>query len=515
MSNIAFEARSVSKFFPGVKALQNVSMQMREGSIHALLGENGAGKSTLIKLVTGVYRPDEGQLFAGAEPVNFTRPHDAIAAGVGVVHQERNLIPRFSVAENMALSQLANHPITPIDYTDLNEQAKPWLDMLGLDIDPATRVSRLSVAQMQMVEIAKALSQQTRVLLLDEPTASLTPMESKALFDVLHRLRDDGVSMLFVSHKLEEVKEICDTVSVLRDGVNAGENIAMENLERQDLIRLMIGRDETTAKARHSRGGGRAVALELKNVSTAQGHKGINLDVKRCEIVGLYGLVGAGRTELAKAIMGAATITDGEVLRDGHTVKIANPTDALHRHKIGYVSENRKDEGLILEHSVLENAGITIWRKSANRLGWLTRAGVQKRTVPFLDKLAVKTPSLNQEVGNLSGGNQQKIAMAKWLAAGVEVLIVDEPTVGIDVNSKAYLHELLHELANDGTAVLLITSDLPEMISLADRILVMDEFVIKGEVKNTGDYKAISQSVMEHIHHSEDELRRAKSAISG
>lgn len=514
MSNIAFEARSVSKFFPGVKALEGVSMQMREGSIHALLGENGAGKSTLIKLVTGVYRPDEGQLFAGSEPVNFGRPHDAIAAGVGVVHQERNLIPRFSVAENMAMSQLADQLISPISYSDLNEQAKPWLDMLGLDIAPTTQVSRLSVAQMQMVEIAKALSQQTRVLLLDEPTASLTPMESKALFDVLHRLRDDGVSMLFVSHKLEEVKEICDTVSVLRDGVNAGENIAMENLERQDLIRLMIGREESAAKARHSRAQGQSVALELKNVSTAQGHKAINLDVKRCEIVGLYGLVGAGRTELAKAIMGAATITEGEVLRDGRTVEIGNPTDALHRHKIGYVSENRKDEGLILEHSVLENAGITVWRKSANRFGWLTRAGIKKRTVPFLDKLAVKTPSLNQKVGNLSGGNQQKIAMAKWLAAGVEVLIVDEPTVGIDVKSKAYLHELLHELANDGTAVLLITSDLPEMIALADRILVMDEFIIKGDVKNTGDYKAMSQSVMEHIHHTKDELRRAKSAMS-
>ncbi|MDO6731851.1 sugar ABC transporter ATP-binding protein [Marinovum sp. 2_MG-2023] len=515
MSNIAFEARSVSKFFPGVKALQNVSMQMREGSIHALLGENGAGKSTLIKLVTGVYRPDEGQLFAGSEPVNFTRPHDAIAAGVGVVHQERNLIPRFSVAENMALSQLADRLITPIDYADLNAQARPWLDMLGIDIDPTTQVSRLSVAQRQMVEIAKALSLQTRVLLLDEPTASLTPMESKAMFDVLHRLRDDGVSMLFVSHKLEEVKEICDTVSVLRDGVNAGENIAMESLERQDLIRLMIGREESAAKPRHSRAAGQSVALELKKVSTALGHKNINLDVKRHEIVGLYGLVGAGRTELAKAIMGAATITGGEVLRNGHTVRIDNPTDALHRHKIGYVSENRKDEGLILEHSVLENAGITVWRKSANRLGWLTRAAVKKRTVPFLDKLAVKTPSLTQKVGNLSGGNQQKIAMAKWLAAGVEVLIVDEPTVGIDVKSKAYLHELLHELANDGTAVLLITSDLPEMISLADRILVMDEFVIKGDIRNTGDYKEISQSVMEHIHHTEDELHHVNAAVSG
>ncbi|WP_204113628.1 sugar ABC transporter ATP-binding protein [Shimia biformata] len=512
MTEIAFETRSVSKFFPGVKALQNVSIQMRSGSIHALLGENGAGKSTLIKLITGVYRPDEGQLFAGAQEVHFNRPHDAIAAGVGVVHQERNLIPRFSVAENMAMGQTTIDPLKPIDFRRLNELAEPWLDMLGLSIDPAIQVSRLSVAQMQMVEIAKALSQRTRVLLLDEPTASLTPTESQALFDVLHRLRADGVSMMFVSHKLEEVQEICDTVSVLRDGVNAGENIPMRDLQRKDLIRLMIGRDETIPEARRRQASAQSVALELRDLSTSFGHRNVSLDVRRGEIVGLYGLIGAGRTELAKTIMGLGALTGGEILRDGAPVTITSPTDALHRHRIGYVSENRKDEGLILDHSVLENAGITIWRRSANRLGWLSRSGVRMRTVPFLDRLAVKTPSLHQKVGNLSGGNQQKIAMAKWLAAGVDVLIVDEPTVGIDVKSKAYLHQLLRELADDGTAVLLITSDLPEMISLADRILVMDEFILKGAVANTRDYKAMSQSVMEHIHHSTDELRQAQAA---
>lgn len=510
MSEIAFEARSVSKFFPGVKALQNVSLQMQRGSIHALLGENGAGKSTLIKLITGVYRPDEGELFAGSEPVHFMRPHDAISAGVGVVHQERNLIPRFSVAENMALGQLADKPLASIDYRKLNEQAEPWLEMLGLAINPSTQVSRLSVAQMQMVEIAKALSQRTRVLLLDEPTASLTPLEARALFDVLNKLRSKGVSMLFVSHKLEEVQEVCDTVSVLRDGVNAGENIPMLDLERKDLIRLMIGRDETIPEASFKQSEVRSVALELRNVSTSFGHADANLNVSRGEIVGLYGLVGAGRTELAKAVMGIGAIFGGEILRDGKPVRIDNPTDALHRHKIGYVSENRKDEGLILQHSVLENAGITVWRESANRLGWLARSAIVKRTGPFMKKLAVKTPSLDQKVGNLSGGNQQKIAMSKWLAAGVEVLIVDEPTVGIDVKSKAYLHQLLRELADDGTAVLLITSDLPEMISLADRILVMDEFILKGEVENNRDYKDMSHVVMEHIHHSSDDLRVEK-----
>lgn len=505
MSEIAFEVRSASKFFPGVKALQNVSLQLKRGSIHALLGENGAGKSTLIKLITGVYRPDEGELFAASQPVHFTRPHDAIIAGVGVVHQERNLVPRFSVGENMVLGQMAVKPFSPLNYASIHAQSKEWLATLGLQIDPKVKVSRLSVAQMQMVEIAKALSQQSRVLLLDEPTASLTPHESKALFEVLRKLRDEGVSILFVSHKLEEVQEICDTVSVLRDGKNAGSNIPMSDMGRKDLIKLMIGRDEEIPAARAESQTSRTLALELKDVSTSEGHSSINLRVHRGEIVGLYGLVGAGRTELAKAIMGVFQVTGGQVLRDEKPVTIRNPTDALHRQRIGYVSEDRKDEGLILDHSVLENSGITIWRKAASRIGLLSRENIKRLTVPFLNKLAVKTPSLQQTVGNLSGGNQQKIAIAKWLAAGVEVLLVDEPTVGIDVKSKAYLHGLLQELADNGTAVLLITSDLPEMISLADRILVMDEFQLRGEVENDRDYQNMSEAVMDFIHLPTDE----------
>lgn len=514
MSDIAFEVRSASKFFPGVKALQDVSLEMPSGSIHALLGENGAGKSTLIKLITGVYRPDRGELFAGSKPVRFTRPQDAIQAGVGVVHQERNLIPRFSVGENMALGQMSLKPLKPIDYPNIYAQAETWLRTLGLNIDPKVAVSRLSVAQMQMVEIAKALSQQSRVLLLDEPTASLTPHESQALFAVLRKLSADGVSILFVSHKLEEVQEICDTVSVLRDGRNAGSNVPMRDMSRRDLIKLMIGRDADNVAARAGSSGPKTLALELKDLATPEGHKRINLKVHKGEIVGLYGLVGAGRTELAKAIMGVTQVSGGQILRNGTPVTIQNPTDALHKQGIGYVSENRKDEGLIIDHSVLENAGITVWRKSASKLGLLTRKNIARRTVPFLKRLAVKTPSLQETVGNLSGGNQQKIAISKWLAAGVEVLLVDEPTVGIDVGSKAYLHGLLKDLADNGTAVLLITSDLPEMISLAERIMVMDDFQIMGEVINDNDYRGMSEAVMDLIHvpassnpaHSTEEL---------
>ncbi|WP_148640221.1 sugar ABC transporter ATP-binding protein [Aureimonas sp. AU20] len=500
-----FEARGVEKSFPGVKALKGVSLTLESHSIHALLGENGAGKSTLIKIVTGVHRPDAGTLALEGKPVSFSNPREAIAHRIGVVHQERNLIPRFSVAENIHLEQIAGFLVKPVDYAALNEQAARWLEMLGLDIDPRTPVSRLSVAQMQMVEIAKALSLRSKVLLLDEPTASLTSNETDRLFTFLKRLRDQGASLLFVSHKLEEVQEICDRVTVLRDGENASQSRSMEGLGRQDLVRMMIGRAESGA----SRGFAAPVetsqppALRLSGVATALGHRDIDLDVRAGEIVGLYGLVGAGRTELARCIMGQSTITAGTVEVAGEAVTIRNVAEAIHRHRIGYVSEDRKGNGLVLAHSVLDNAGIAVWRPLSGLFGFLTDGRVRRAVQPFISKLEVKTPSLSQTVGNLSGGNQQKISVAKWLAAGVKILIVDEPSVGIDIKTKAYLHDLLRELADAGTAVIVITSDMPEMISLADRILVMDGYRLRGEIRNDGVYEHMSEAIMGFIHRAE------------
>ncbi|OWJ68192.1 sugar ABC transporter ATP-binding protein [Inquilinus limosus] len=498
-----FEARSVSKFFPGVKALQGVSLTLEPGSIHALLGENGAGKSTLIKIITGVHRPDEGQLLLDGKPVEFGGPRDATAHRIGVVHQERNLIPRFSVGENIALEQLAAHPMRRVDYAKVNETARHWLKVLDLDIDPRIPVSQLSVAKMQLVEIAKALSLKSRVLLLDEPTAALTLHETDILFGLLRRLRDEGVSMLFVSHKLEEVQAICDRVTVLRDGHNACESRSMQGLGRPDLVRLMIGRGELIAdwpSRDHSQA---PAALRLQGVSTGLGHRGVDLTLRRGEIVGLYGLVGAGRTELAKCILGQFPVTAGTVEVEGKPAKIRDVADAIHRFGIGYVSEDRKQEGLVLMHSVLENAGITVWRRLAGRLGFLTDGAVRAKTEPFIKRLAVRTPSLGQLVGNLSGGNQQKISVAKWLAAGVKVLIVDEPSVGIDIKTKAELHQLLRELSETGTAILLITSDMPEMITLADRIVVMNAYRVEGEITNTRDYRAMSEGIMNLIHRVE------------
>ncbi len=496
----ALQVLQLSRSFPGVKALDGVSMTMNAGSIHALLGENGAGKSTLIKIVTGIHHQDSGTVAIKGESVRFANPRSAAAGGVGVVHQERNLVTRFSVGENIMLDRLGRHAFSPVDYRSIYSEAERWLKLLDLDIDPRMPVSRLSVAQMQLVEIAKALSLQSRVLLLDEPTASLTAHESWVLFRILRKLRDDGAAIGFVSHKLEEVFDICDTVTVLRDGHNACDSAPLDNLNRDDVVKMMIGRAERIARRAPRPRPAATPFLEMKSYGSSAGHQDIDLSVRPGEILGLYGLVGAGRSELAKAILGLSQLTAGEVRVGGRPVHIRSVAEALHEHGIGYVSEDRKQEGLILLHSVLGNAGITVWRKLATRLGFLGDQSISRHVGPVLRKLDVKTPSLHQIIGNLSGGNQQKVSVAKWLAAGVKLLIIDEPSVGIDIKTKAYLHDLIHELAGQGTAIILITSDMPEMIDVADRILVMDGYRIRGEVENSRNYEQVSHAIMGMIH---------------
>ncbi len=496
----ALQVAHVSKSFPGVKALNNVSMTITAGSVHALLGENGAGKSTLIKIITGLYPPDSGSVMMNGVPVRFANLRQAAAGGLGVVHQERNLVTRFSVGENIMLDRLGARALSRVDYTAIHREAETWLKLLDLEVDPRTIVSRLSVAQMQLVEIGKALSLRSKVLLLDEPTASLTPNESTVLFRILRRLRDDGVAIGFVSHKLEEVFDICDRVTVLRDGVNACDSAGLTTLNRGDVVQMMIGRAERITKRAPRAKPDLPPYLELTGYASGLGHRDITLSVRPGEIVGLYGLVGAGRSELARAILGLSRQLGGEVKVAGKPVHITSVAKALHQHGIGYVSEDRKQEGLILLHSVLANSGITLWRKLANRMGFLRDSTINAEVGPVLQRLELKTPSVYQTIGNLSGGNQQKVSVAKWIAAGVKLLIIDEPSVGIDIKTKAYLHDLIHELAEQGTAVLLITSDMPEMVDVADRILVMDGYRIKGEVENDRNYDAVSKAIMGFIH---------------
>ena len=495
----ALQVSHVSKAFPGVKALDDVSMTLRGGSVHALLGENGAGKSTLIKIMTGIHKADSGSITMEGKPVRFGNPRQAAAGGLGVVHQERNLVTRFSVSENIMLDRLGKHSLSSVDYPAIAAEAARWLKLLDLDVDPSTPVSRLSVAQMQLVEIGKALSLQSRVLLLDEPTASLTPSEAQVLFRILRRLRDDGVAIGFVSHKLEEVFDICDTVTVLRDGRNACDSAGLKSLNRDDVVQMMIGRAERISKRAARSKPATAPYLELHDYSSTAGHKDISLTVRPGEILGLYGLVGAGRSELAKAVLGLSGQTGGEIRVAGRHVKINSVAEALAL-GIGYVSEDRKAEGLILLHSVLANAGITVWKRLANALGFLRDGTVASHVGPVLKRLEVKTPSLDQTIGNLSGGNQQKVSVAKWIAAGVKLLIIDEPSVGIDIKTKAYLHDLIHELAESGTAVLLITSDLTEMVDVADRVAVMDGYRIQGLVENDRNYERVSTAIMGLIH---------------
>jgi ribose transport system ATP-binding protein len=498
--NASLAVTHASKFFPGVHALNDVSTTLTAGSVHALLGENGAGKSTLIKIITGLYQPDAGEVWVDGVPALFTNPRQAAAAGIAVVHQERNLVNRFSISENIMMHQLGNHALSPIDYKVIHEAAERWLKVLGLAVDPRMRVSQLSISQMQLVEIGKALSLQSRILLLDEPTASLTRDETQVLFRVIRKLRDDGVAIGIVSHKLEEIFEICDTVTVLRDGRNACDSLPLKNIDRQSIVKMMIGRAERVAERAPREKPGSKPYLELKNYASIAGHNDINLKVHPGEILGLYGLVGAGRSELAKSIIGLCRRTSGEVFVNGKAEGISSAADALHVHSIGYVSEDRKHEGLILLHSVLGNLGITVWRRLATAFGFLRDRTIRDRGAPVLKKLDVKTPSVHQNIATLSGGNQQKVSVAKWIVAGVKLLIIDEPSVGIDIKAKAELHDLIHDLANQGTAILLITSDMVEMIDVADRILVMSDFCIKGEVKNDRNYGRVSQAVMRLVH---------------
>ena len=495
---VRLEVSGIRKQFPGVVALDDVSLRLRAGEIHALLGENGAGKSTLIKILTGVYQPDEGEIWLDGSPVRFVSPRSALAAGISVVHQERNLIPQFTVAENILLERIPTRGVQLVDHSAINRLARPWIEMVGLDAAPATPVVELSVAQMQLVEIAKALSLQARILLMDEPTAAITPHEVGYLFRILGDLRRHNVALVFVSHKLEEVFELCDRVTVLRDGKNAAADVAVAGLDRDRLVTYMIGRAQVIAELPPKPVPGEPM-LELAGLTTEGGDAKLNLVLRKGEVLGVYGLVGAGRSKLAKTLVGEVKVTGGEVRVRGKKTRINGFREALEKHRIGYVSEDRKQEGLILLHSVRANTSITIWRHLRTLGQWIRHSAEDAAILPSLRQLDVKAQSLSQSVGTLSGGNQQKVSIAKWLAAKAEILIIDEPTVGIDIKTKNALHELIWDLAANGKSILLISSDMPDVIRLSDRIVVMRNHAIVGELPNTHQYDEMSESIMARL----------------
>jgi ribose transport system ATP-binding protein len=513
MNTPVLQANSLVKVFPGVRAVDEVSLTLRAGEVHALLGENGAGKSTLIKMLTGVLRPDGGELLLDGNIVHFHSPMDALKGGVGVVHQERNVVPGFSIAENIALQNFPRKGGL-VDRAAMRQQALDVLGRLGIDLDPDRSISGLSAAQIQLVEIAKALSSDSRVLLLDEPTASITPHEADILFATVRRLVEHGRSVVFVSHKLEEVFALCDRVSVLRDGRSVVDSQPLCDFSHDEIVDAMVGRSMESLRfpARPVVRGAHPPALRTTGLSTALGHVDVNLSVHPREIVGLYGLVGAGRSDLARCLLGLHEVTEGTIEVDGVPVRIRSVREAIDRHGIGYVPENRKEEGVFLEQTVQRNIAITIWPKIARWLSYLPGKAEREAAATQIAALDIKVSSAAQLAGQLSGGNQQKVSLAKWLAARPKILIIDEPTVGIDIRTKGAFHELIWELAADGIAVLMISSDLPETITLADRIVVMRDYQLVGEIDNDHDYDRVSQQVIRAIHASAQQAVEAAGA---
>jgi ribose transport system ATP-binding protein len=493
------ELKNISKSFPGVRALDEVSLTLYPGDIHALLGENGAGKSTLVKIITGVYTADSGEYLIEGKPAAISRPREAFTRGISVVHQERSLVPTFSVGENVLLDRVVGKSAQLVDKAEIERDARRNLELVGLNVRPSRNVASLSAAQKQLIEIARALSADARILLLDEPTASISLTEAQGLLRTLRRLRDRGVSILYVSHKLEEVFDICDSVTVLRDGRNAGTTSRVKDLDRDRLITLMIGRSENVESLPVRDTSRMDPILEVTDLPSEATVVGSSFTLRRGEILGWYGLVGAGRTELARAVIGAEPQSRGSVVVAGKRARIGSISEALHRWGIGYVSENRQEEGLFVNHTIVRNIAVTVWQRLRRALGLIDAKAETELAREFKSRLDIRTPSLKQLVANLSGGNKQKVNIAKWLAANPKILIIDEPTVGIDIKTKYEIHGLIWQLAEDKISVILISSDMPEIVRLADRILVFKKGRIVGELNNTKDYDAMSKRIMSFI----------------
>jgi ribose transport system ATP-binding protein len=493
------ELEAVTKTYPGVRALSEVSLALRRGTVLALLGENGAGKSTLIKIVSGVERPDSGSYRLFGRAADIRNPRQAMKAGISVVHQERSLVPTFTVAENILLERIVGDSHHLINRRQVHADALPFMEQVGLHVSPARGVASLSAAQQQLIEIARALSQDARILLLDEPTASISLKEASALLATIRALRDRGTSIIYVSHKLEEVFEVCDAVTVLRDGRNAGPELSLAGLPRDRLIEMMIGRSHVADALPARSGASREPVLEVIDRQSEATARTSSFTLHRGEILGWYGLVGAGRTELARSVIGADRIAGGVIKVRGRPAHIRSLSDALHRFRIGYVSENRQQEGLFLIHSIEKNIAASVWERLRRRSRLLFARDERRLAEEYRKTLDIRTPDVARLVGSLSGGNRQKVSLSKWLAATPDILFIDEPTVGIDIRTKYEIHHVIHRLAETGISIVLISSDMPEMIRLADRILVFRGGAIIGELQNSRNYDDISRRIMSLI----------------
>lgn len=488
MSNIILKMENIYKNFHGVHALKNAQLELKSGEVHALLGENGAGKSTLIKILAGIYSQDKGQIIFKNKLCNIRNVHDAKANGISVIHQEICLVPYMTIAENFFLGkEIVKRKLGYVNDKGMILQTQKLLDELGIDVSATEKVINLSIAKQQMIEIAKALLMKSEIIVMDEPTASLTQKEVEVLFSTIEKLKTQNVAIIYISHRMEELFKISDRVTVMRDGEYVGTTVTTLTT-RDELIRMMVGRELSALYVKSSHGTKETV-LDVKGLSNSHIHD-INFELKKGEVLGISGLVGAGRTELARAIFGIDPIQSGSICINGKKVRIKTPQDAM-KYGIALVPESRKEEGLILSQEVGFNITLPVINQFVRgiSLDLKKELGIINK---YIKELSIKTTNHRQIATNLSGGNQQKIVIAKWLATNPDVLILDEPTRGVDVGAKSEIYSIINELATKGVSIIMISSELPEIINMSDRVIVMYEGRITGELnKNELDSEVI------------------------
>jgi len=484
MAEYRLEMRGVSKSFPGVKALDKVNLKIRPGTVHALMGENGAGKSTLMKCLFGIYHMDEGEVFVDGEKVDIQNPDEALHKGLAMVHQELQPIPERTIAENMYLGRFplkSFGPIKVIDHKSMNEEAKKWLENVKMPFDPRKKLGHLSISQMQSIEIAKAVSQEAKLIILDEPTSSLTDNEVEALFRIVRDLRDRGVSFVFISHKMAELRQISDDITIMRDGCYVG-TWEMKNISDDEIVKQMVGRDLTNIYPPLENEPG-DVLLEVNNFTSIHDNsfKNCSFKLRKGEILGFGGLVGAQRTELMEAIFGIRHIESGEVKLNGKKLDIKRPQDAINN-GIGMITEDRRGSGILGCLSIADNVSIASLNHYLEAGIKLNKKKIEELVQDNVAKLSIKTPSSKTLIQSLSGGNQQKVIISRWLANNPDVLIMDEPTRGIDVGAKYEIYQIMINLAKQGKGIIMISSEMPELLGVSNRVMVMCNGKITGEV---------------------------------
>ncbi|MBQ3021863.1 MAG: sugar ABC transporter ATP-binding protein [Clostridia bacterium] len=496
MNQVILEMKNIDKRFSGVHALKSANIELREGEVHALMGENGAGKSTLMKVLCGIHKRDGGDVTLFGKPVDFSNIKESQEAGISIIHQELNMMNHLTVAQNIYIGREPMKNGIYIDDKKMEEDAKELFDKIGVKIDPSVILGTLTVGKQQMVEIAKAISHDSKVLILDEPTAALTQPEVEELFKMMKDLREKGIGMIYISHRMDEINRISDRITVMRDGEYVG-TLITKDTTKDEIVKMMVGRVIYGDKKEESNVPQDApVILEVKNLSRGKEVKNVNFKLRKGEILGFSGLMGSGRTEVARAIYGADPFDSGEIFINGKKVNIKTPEEAV-KNGICYLSEDRKRYGLLLDKSVSENSVLSNLDDYIS-FGWINDGKIEEEATRENEKLKTKTPSMKQKLRNLSGGNQQKVIVARWLLKNSDIFIFDEPTRGIDVGAKSEMYTLMEELAAQGKSIIMISSELSEIQRLSDRVVVMCEGRITGEldIKDATQEKIMAYATM-------------------